>query len=120
LLHRTFHLARPPRSVGKRAGKAPVPFSGKSGNAGCSRQPGVVLTGSSFTVDEFDELTKANMDIVLDEICAELPHGGDHDSRKFIAEQLMQAARAGKTTLNELTYVGRRALVQFQNRPKLA
>jgi hypothetical protein len=33
------------------------------------------------------------MDVVLDEICAELPRGDDHDSRKFIAEPLMQAAR---------------------------
>ena len=56
------------------------------------------------------------MDVVLDEICRELPHGGDHESRKFVAEQLMQAARDGKTALGELTYVGRRALVQLQNR----
>jgi hypothetical protein len=36
-------------------------------------------------VDEFDERTLANMDVVLDEICRELPNGGDHESRKFIA-----------------------------------
>jgi hypothetical protein len=71
-------------------------------------------------VDEFDERTRANMDVVLDEICAELPHGGDHASRKFIAEQLMQAARDGKITLGDLTYVGRRALVHLQNKPRLA
>jgi hypothetical protein len=71
-------------------------------------------------VDEFDERTKANMDVVLDEICAELSHGGDHESRRFIAEQLMQAARAGKTTLGDLIYVGRRALVHLQNGPGLA
>ncbi len=71
-------------------------------------------------MDEFDERTKANMDVVLDAICTELPHGGDHESRKFIAEQLMQAARGGKTTLGELTYVSRRALIQLQNRPKSA
>ena len=67
----------------------------------------------------FDDRTQANMDVVLDEICAELPNGGDHDSRKFIAEQLIQAARGGKTTLGELTYVGRRALAQLRNdKPK--
>ena len=71
-------------------------------------------------VDEFDERTKANMDVVLDEICSLLPHGGDHASRKFIAEQLMQAARGGKTTLRELTYIGRRALVHLQNKPRSA
>jgi hypothetical protein len=71
-------------------------------------------------VNGFDDRTLANMDVVLDEICRELPNGGDHESRKFIAEQLMQAARDGKTTLGELTYVGRRALVQLQNRSRLA
>ncbi len=68
--------------------------------------------------EEFDERTQANMDVALNKICGELPHGGDHESRKFIAEQLIHAARAGKTTLTELTYVARRALVQVQNRPK--
>jgi hypothetical protein len=71
-------------------------------------------------MEEFDERTKANMDVVLDAICTELPHGGDHESRKFIAQQLMQAARGGKTTLAELTYVSRRALIQLQNGPRSA
>jgi hypothetical protein len=71
-------------------------------------------------MDEFDERTQANMDVVLDAICTELPHGGDHESRKFIAEQLMQAVRGGKTTLGELTYVSRRALIQLQNKPRSA
>ncbi|WP_024508294.1 hypothetical protein [Bradyrhizobium sp. ARR65] len=65
---------------------------------------------------DFDDRTQANMDVVLDEVCAELPNGGDHESRKFVAEQLIQAARAGKTTLGELTYIGRRALVQLKKR----
>lgn len=60
------------------------------------------------------------MDLVLDEVCSLLPNGGDHESRRFIAEQLVQAARGGKKSLNEFTYVGRRALVQLQNRPKPA
>jgi hypothetical protein len=71
-------------------------------------------------VDEFDERTRANLDVVLEEICNDLPHGGDHESRKFVLEHLMRAARDGKTKLSELTYVGRRALVQLQNKPKSA
>jgi hypothetical protein len=71
-------------------------------------------------MSEFDDRVQANMDVVLDEVCAELPKGGDHESRKYIAEQLIQAARAGKTTLGDLTYVGRRALVYIQNKPKSA
>jgi hypothetical protein len=43
---------------------------------------------------EFSERTQANMDVVLEEVCAELPNGGDHESRKFIAEQLIQCARS--------------------------
>ncbi|RZN16783.1 hypothetical protein CWO90_38660 [Bradyrhizobium sp. Leo121] len=69
---------------------------------------------------EFAERVQANMDIVLDEVCAEWPNGGDHESRKYIAEQLIQAARGGQTTLGALTYVGRRALVHFNNKPKSA
>jgi len=65
-------------------------------------------------MSDFDERTQANMDVVLDEVCAALPNGGDHASRKYIAEQLIQAARAGKTSLGELTYMGRRALVHLQ------
>lgn len=73
-----------------------------------------------WIVMEFDERLQANIEVVLDEICSELPHGGDHESRKFIAEQLMQAARSGKTSLSELTYTGRRALVHLQNRTRSA
>ena len=71
-------------------------------------------------MNEFDDRTQANMDVVLDEICRQLLHGGVHASRKFIAEQLMQAARDGKTSLGELTNIGRRALSRLQSRPKLA
>ena len=71
-------------------------------------------------MNEFDERTQANMDVVLDEICSELPHGGDHESRKSIAAQLMQAARGGKTGLRELTYVGRRALIDVLNKQRSA
>lgn len=71
-------------------------------------------------MNEFDDRIRANMDVVLDEACIDLPNGGDHDSRKYIAEQLIQAARAGKTTLGELTYVARRALVQLKNASRSA
>jgi len=63
---------------------------------------------------EFSERTQANMDVVLEEVCAELPNGGDHESRKFIAEQLIQCARSGRTTLGELMYAARRAIVQLE------
>lgn len=71
-------------------------------------------------MEEFSERVQANMDVVLDAVCANLPNGGDHASRRYIAEQLVQAARAGKVTLGELTDVGRRALIHLKNASKPA
>jgi hypothetical protein len=61
-----------------------------------------------------DERTKTRLEFILDEVCSTLPKGGDHESRKFVAEQLMLCARAGKTSLEELAYAGQRALVQLR------
>ncbi len=68
------------------------------------------------TMDEFDDRTRANMDVVLEEICREMPHGGDHESRRFIAERLIECAREGRTTLAELNSAARRALLELVNR----
>jgi hypothetical protein len=62
---------------------------------------------------KLSERTRANMDVVLEETCRQLPHGGDHDSRKFIAERLIEAAHAGHSTLGELGIVARRALADI-------
>lgn len=69
---------------------------------------------------EFPERVQANMDVILDQVCAELPNGGDHQSRRYVAEQLIQAAPQGKITLGELTSAGRRAIVYLKNAPKSA
>ena len=74
----------------------------------------------ALKLSEFDERTQANMNVVLDEICGELPHGGDHESRKAIADQPVQAVRGGKTGLRELTYVGRRALIDVLSKQRSA
>ncbi|MDH2405082.1 hypothetical protein QCM77_34975 [Bradyrhizobium sp. SSUT18] len=71
-------------------------------------------------MSEFEDGVQANMDVVLDQVCAELPNGGDHASRRYVAEQLIEAARAGKSSLGELTSAGRRALAYLKNAPKLA
>ena len=67
-------------------------------------------------MDEFEDRTRANMDVVLEEICQQMAHGGDHESRKFIAERLIEAARGGRTSLTELNSVARRALLELVNR----
>ena len=69
---------------------------------------------------EFDERTQANMDVVLEEVCAELTNGGDHESRTFIAAQPIQCARSDRTTLGELMYTARRAIVQLQRNQRSA
>lgn len=60
---------------------------------------------------KLDDRTLANMDVVLGDVCRHLPnHGGDHESRKFVAERLLRAARNGQHTLTALELVARLAL----------
>ncbi|UQR62372.1 hypothetical protein LRP30_37385 [Bradyrhizobium sp. C-145] len=61
---------------------------------------------------ELDDRTMANLDVVLDEVCRSLPHGGDHELRKQIAEKLLESAKNGNRTLAALTEVGKAALAE--------
>jgi hypothetical protein len=65
---------------------------------------------------KIDERTAANMDVVLEEVCNDLPHGGDHESRKHIAQRLMQSAKKGNVTLEGLRTVANRALSELSSR----
>jgi hypothetical protein len=58
----------------------------------------------------------ANMEVVLDQHCEGLPHGGSHEYRAFIAERLRQAVADGKTTLGELHAVAQRAESEYGKR----
>jgi hypothetical protein len=69
-----------------------------------------------MNMDEFDHRTMAHMDIVLEEICRELKHGGDHESRKFVAERLMACARDGHATQDELRAAAHEALLKLIGR----
>ena len=60
---------------------------------------------------------KLTMEVVLEETCRQLPNGGDHESRKVIAEQLLAAAEAGHTTLDDLRAAALRA---FPSAAKMA
>jgi hypothetical protein len=62
------------------------------------------------------ERTIANMDVVLEEVCRHLPHGGDHESRKYVAKKLMQSAKKGNVTLEGLKPVASRALSDLSMR----
>jgi hypothetical protein len=59
-----------------------------------------------------DERTKARMDVALEDTCREFPHGGDHELRKSVAQKLLLSARKGNTTLDGLSLVARRALIE--------
>ena len=63
-----------------------------------------------------DERTAANLDVVLEEACRGLKHGGDHETRKKIAAKLIQAARKGNTTLGGLKAAADRALREMVHR----
>ena len=67
-----------------------------------------------------DDRTKANMDVVLDEACRALPHGGDHAIRKRVAQKLMQSARNGNTTLGGLALVAHSAFIEVTRDRKSA
>jgi hypothetical protein len=62
---------------------------------------------------KIDQRTAANMDVVLDEVCSDLPHGGDHESRKHIAQRRLRSARKGNVTLEGLRAVANRALTEL-------
>lgn len=59
---------------------------------------------------KFDERTTANLDVVLDDACRDLPNGGGHETRKFIARKLLRAVQQEKKTLGALQRVARQAL----------
>jgi hypothetical protein len=63
-----------------------------------------------------EERTAANMCVVLEQVCRDLPHGGDHESRKHIAQRLMQSAKKGNVTLAGLRTVASHALSELSSR----
>jgi hypothetical protein len=65
-------------------------------------------------MSEIDKRVRAKLEMVLEETCRELENGGDHDTRKYIAEQLVTAIQAGHYTLGELGIVARRAVAEFK------
>ena len=50
------------------------------------------------------------METILEETCRDLPNGGNHSARKYVADKLVEAVNAGHVTLGELGIVARKAL----------
>jgi len=65
---------------------------------------------------KLDDRTIANMKVALDRACASFPYGGDHETRKHIAQKLMQSAKKGNVTLVGLRTVANRALSELSRR----
>jgi hypothetical protein len=60
---------------------------------------------------------RANMEVVLEETCRSLPHGGEHAVRAFIAQRLGEAVESGRTTIGQLTAIARKAFTDYQKQP---
>ncbi|MET3997096.1 hypothetical protein ABID65_008776 [Bradyrhizobium sp. S3.9.2] len=68
--------------------------------------------GATTTHESADDRTMANLDVALEEACRSLPHGGDHEIRREIAQKLLDCAVQGNRTLSRLTEVARAALAE--------
>jgi len=67
-------------------------------------------------MSRLDESTIAHMETALEKACRNLPNGGDHETRKFIAQKLKLSAKKGNTTLGGLSTVAHRALDDLPRR----
>jgi hypothetical protein len=65
---------------------------------------------------KFDWRTAANLEVALETVCRKLPGGGDHETRKRVAEALLRAAKSGHKNLGDLESVGRKALREADRR----
>jgi hypothetical protein len=63
-----------------------------------------------------DRRVAARMELVLEEVFAGVPHGGDHESRKYVAEKLLRSAEQGSVALDRLRAVARGALQKLSAR----
>jgi hypothetical protein len=82
----------------------------------CSTLPVRGRRSGELSLTKFSRRTAANMEVVLDEVFGGVPNGGDHESRKYVAERLLRSARMGNVTLDGLRAVGRNAFRQLPAR----
>jgi hypothetical protein len=68
-------------------------------------------------MSKLDDYTIANMEVALEKACRAFPNGGDHETRKYIAQKLKLSARTGNTTLGGLNAVAHTALHDLSKQP---
>ncbi|MBV8697225.1 MAG: hypothetical protein JO052_05120 [Bradyrhizobium sp.] len=61
----------------------------------------------------FDSRTLARMNLALERVCQTVIGGEAHSVRKRVARRIIKCARSGKTTVEELTNAGERAVMRF-------
>ncbi len=66
---------------------------------------------------EFNAHSPAHMEMLLEEVCNRLPYGGDHQTRKYVAKRLIDAARSGKTCRDDLLQIALRAMFEVAGAP---
>lgn len=54
----------------------------------------------------------AAMEVALDSACARLPHGGEHNLRKRVAQSIIRCAKTGNAGVDALTEAGKGALAR--------
>jgi hypothetical protein len=63
---------------------------------------------------DFDQTTLANMTAALEYVCQKLPPDRDNPAvRRHIADQIIAAAKQGKTSLGDLTGAGLKVVNDF-------
>ena len=67
-------------------------------------------------MSRIDHSTITKMEIALEKACRVFPNGGDHESRKYVAEQLRLSARNGNTTLDGLCALADRLVERLSTR----
>jgi hypothetical protein len=70
----------------------------------------------NFLLSDLNQRIQADIDVVLEHMCRELPHGGRHEERKYIAERLIGCAGSGRTTLGDLRTAARRASLDLPHK----
>jgi hypothetical protein len=74
-----------------------------------------VLRSGRISNERIQPACAANLVLVLNDVCEEFPNGGDHETRRFVAEQLVYSARSGRTSIEHLLKVGKRAVILLQS-----
>jgi len=90
----TFNPAGATVSLVTLPSNMPIDFARKWTGGVCNLRQSIGIDNvAGVKMTKMDERTTANMDVVREETCRGLPHGGDHESQKYIAKKLMQSAK---------------------------